>query len=348
MRGESVRLRRVLRGVPLWVLAFLAAALWAAPFLSPYSPERQFREFPFKGPTPIVFRDSQGRFSFRPHIADYRSPDGLAQYEELPTRLPIRFFLPSEPYRWMGFELRTRLFGLGNSDRRIFLLGADNLGRDHFSRLLHGGRISLLAGLAGVLLSLIAGGAVGALSGYLAGPADAVSMRMVEALLALPSLFLAVGVRALFPVDLSTNAAFWIIVLTFSLMGSASFARLMRGMVLTLKQREYVLWARASGASHVRILLRHILPFTGNASLAYGLMLMPWFVLGEVTLSFLGIGIQPPTPTWGNLLAQASRLSALTQRPWMLASGLLLLVTILCLNLMADRLKDVHQVKRLW
>ncbi len=333
---------------PSAVLVCLYACAWLAPVLSPNPPERQFRQFPAKDPTPVRFRSPEGRWSLRPSIQDYEAADRPNSYRTTGRFLPIRFFVTGEPYRWMGFTLETRLIGLQNGDKRIFLLGTDSLGRDVFSRVLHGARISLTIGLAAVLLSGLTGVLLGSLAGYRSGWTDASIMRMADVFFSLPALFLLMGVRVLFPTDLSTGRAFWMMVLAFSLMGWAIFARVIRGQVLGLKNQSFVEWSRACGASHWWILRKHILPFTLNTLLVQSMVLIPGFILSEVTLSFLGMGVQQPDPSWGNLLAEASNLSVMTRQPWMLSPGLFLLVSVLCFNLIADGVKGVERQRRVW
>ncbi|HSR69259.1 MAG TPA: ABC transporter permease [Acidobacteriota bacterium] len=334
--------------LPAAFLLALLSVLWAAPFLAPYPPERQFRDFARMQPTPPLLRGPQG-WTLRPHIHDYspsRQADG--RYRRLPSLLPVRFLVEAEPYEWMGMTWRTRFFGLDHPQRQIFLLGTDQVGRDVFSRLLHGGWTSLTIGIVGVLASALVGVILGSAAGYLGGFADTAVMRLADMVFALPALFLIIGLRALYPAQLPAGAGWWMLVTAFALVGWATLARVIRGQVLSLVNREFVLYARACGASHWWILTRHILPFTLNTLLVQATVLLPAFVLGEAALSFLGVGIQPPNPSWGNLLTEASRLPVMTDQPQRLAPGLLLLLCVLCLNLIADRIKGVTRQRQLW
>ncbi|HSR50781.1 MAG TPA: ABC transporter permease [Acidobacteriota bacterium] len=333
--------------LPGLVLGLLLAFSWAAPFLAPYPPERQFRDFARMQPTVPLLRGPQG-WTLRPHIHDYRPPSRPGQpYPRLSRLIPVRFWVDSEPYRWMGMTWRTRFFGLDDPQRQIFLLGTDQLGRDVFSRLLHGGWVSLTIGLAGVLAAALVGIAAGSLAGYVKGAADVIVMRLADVIFALPALFLIIGLRALYPAQLSAGAGWWMLVTAFALVGWATLARVIRGQVLSLNSREFVLYARACGASHWWILTRHILPFTLNTLLVQVTVMLPAFIILEATLSFLGVGVQPPQPSWGNLLADASNLAVMSSQPQRLMPGVLLLVTVLCLTLIADRIKGISKQRRL-
>ncbi|MDA2929729.1 ABC transporter permease [Acidobacteria bacterium AH-259-O06] len=330
------------------VLVFFYLLALAAPFLSPYSPRQQFREFFYSPPTEIHFRDAQGNWHLRPFIYDYQIEDLTPQYREIPNPLPIYFLVEGTPYRWMGVTWRTHLFGLKDASRNIFLLGSDALGRDLFSRILHGARFSLSIGVVAVFLTAVLGTLFGALAGYFMGWIDTLFMRLVDMFLSLPGLFLILAIRAVFPLQLRTWDLYWVMVLIFTLIGWASVTRVIRGQVASLRTREYVLAARVAGASHWRILWHHILPFTTNYLLVQSTILIPAFILGEVTLSFLGVGVQEPDASWGNLLAAATSVRVMTQFPWLLSPAAFIFLTILTFNLIGDELKVLDKQARRW
>ena len=246
----------------------------------------------------------------------------------------------------MGLEFQTHLFGSSHEAQPLFLLGTDELGRDIFSRILFGSRYSLSIGLAAIFLTLVLGVLMGSLSGYFEGWTDRIVMRISDLFLSIPGLFLVLGMRAIFP-DLSGRLGLYVlIVATFTLLGWASVARVVRGQVLSLKQREHVLYAVSCGASHARILLRHILPFTRNFLLVQGSVLLPAYIIGEVTLTFLGLGVQEPDVSWGNLLQDAASLRALSDFPWLLAPALVTLLSVLAFSYVADELKLIMDERR--
>ncbi len=335
--------RTILRGLALLLLIFLYAAAWLAPFIAPHSPRYQFRNFSFAPPSRIVFQSDTGAWG--PAFQAIRRLDLNPTYEQTGALVPIRFLGRSEGYAWMGLQFQTRLFGSSDEAQPLFLLGTDELGRDIFSRILFGARYSLSIGLTALFLTLVLGVLMGSVSGYFEGWTDRIVMRLSDVFLSLPGLFLVLGLRAIFP-DLSGRLGLYVlIVTTFTLLGWASVARVVRGQVLALKEREHVLYAVSCGASHARILLRHILPFTRNFLLVQGSVLLPAYIIGEVTLTFLGLGVQEPDVSWGNLLHDAASLRALGF-PWLLTPALAALLSVLAFNYLADELKVIMDEQR--
>ncbi len=320
-------------------IVLLYLATWAAPFLAPYSHKQQFRQTFHAPPQLPVLRDREGNWHWRPFVyALQRTPDGFS-YRTTGERVPLALFVTGDEYVWMGQVWRVHLFGSTRPDRQVFLLGSDELGRDLLSRILYGAQFSLTIGIVGIVFTLALGATLGALAGYLGGWIDSVLMRLADLFLSLPGLFLVLGIRAVFPREMSVRELYWLIVVIFSLIGWATVARVVRGQVLSLKTRPYVLAARAAGASHLRILLRHILPFTSNYLVVQGTLLIPAFILGEITLSFLGVGLREPDTSWGLLLVAAASVRNLTAHPWMLAPAVFIFFTVLAFNLVGEELK---------
>jgi peptide/nickel transport system permease protein len=288
-------------------------------FFAPYDYAAQDRELPFVPPSHLHFVDSTGGFHIRPFVYAWReAPEGRGVYEEDRTQIyRVRFFTTGSPYAVIGgWTSQLHLFGV-DEPGHIFLFGTDDFGRDEFSRMLYGGRISLFAGLFGATAALLAGGLLGVLSGYYGKWIDAVVMRLVELFLALPWLYLLFAVRAVLPLRIKTTDAFLLLVGVVGLVGWARPARLIRGIVLSAKERNFVLAARAMGASDLHILRKHVLPQTYGTLLTMAALLVPQFILAEVTLSFLGLGVGEPMPSWGNLLAELQKYSVLTSYWWM-------------------------------
>jgi peptide/nickel transport system permease protein len=299
-------------------LIFLHGVVMAGGFVGPYDPIQQEREKPYAPPTAIHFFDAQGRFHLRPFVYAQRVKEGsFDQYEDdTAVRVPVKFFVSGAPYRLLGL-LPARLHLFGAKEGTIHLLGTDGYGRDLFSRILYGGQISLLAGLLAASVSLLIGTIVGGAAGYWGGWTDSIAMRAAELCLALPWLYFLFGVRAFLPLLVSPVKAFLIVVIAIGALGWARPARLVRGVALSAKERDFVRVARGFGASDAYILRRHILPQTKSVVLTQAAILVPQFILAEVTLSFLGLGIPEPAPSWGNLLSSLQQYSVLSSYWWM-------------------------------
>lgn len=276
-----------------------------ADFFAPYGPREQHREFPWSPPARI------GLSGFRPVAR--MTPEG--------PDFPIRF-LPRDGRGW-------HLFGV-DPPARIFILGSDGLGRDQFSRLLHGARISLFSGMAAAAVSALLGLCLGGSAGYFGGWADSVLMRLAEVFLALPWMYLLLAVRAFFPLRTEPGLIFVALIVLLGAIGWARPARLVRATVLSVKEREYVLAARGFGAGPLYILRRHIAPETFPVLLTYMSLAIPQYVLAETTLSFAGLGVSGSTASWGALLAPLASLEVLANYWWMWLPAAGLAVVFAC------------------
>jgi peptide/nickel transport system permease protein len=270
--------------------------------------------------------DATGQFHWRPFVYSLKLREGsFDQYtEDLAAPHSLRFFVNGAPYRLLGFlTCRVHLFGTQNA--RLYFLGTDGFGRDQLSRLLFGGQVSLLAGLLGAGITLFAGSLIGAVAGYYGGWRDSVLMRLAEIFLALPWLYLLFALRAFLPLAVSPLQAFFLIIAVIGAVGWARPARLVRGVVLSAKERDFVRAARGFGASPGYLLRNHILPETYSVLLTQAAILVPQYVLAEMTLSFLGLGVPEPLPSWGNLLSSLQQYSVLVSYWWMYLPGLAML-----------------------
>jgi peptide/nickel transport system permease protein len=333
--------RRKMVRVAVVFLSLLYGGVLLAGFLAPYDPAEQDREHPFAPPTRLHLVDAEGRLHGWPFIYGLiPSPGNFAEYEEDPSRVfPVRLFVGGNHYSQFGFSGRRHLFGI-DEPGRIFLLGTDGYGRDQFSRLLWGGRISLVAGLIAAALSLSLGMVVGSVSGYFGGWVDDALMRLVELFLAMPWLYLLFAVRAFLPLHISPTVAFFLLVVVIGTVGWARPARLIRGVVLSARERKYVLAARGFGASDFYLLRRHILPQTMGVFLTQAALLIPQYILAEVTLSFLGLGVGEPVPSWGNMLGSLQQYHILASYWWMLAPALVLVPVFWGYQVLADFLHE--------
>ncbi len=308
------------RAVRLWllVLGVLHAIILFAGFFAPYDPVQQDRNHPFLPPMHVHLLDAQGHLHARPFVYAWQFvPGTFDRYAEDRAQLhPLKFFVTGDRYRILGlFQARLHLFGAGED--RIYLLGTDAFGRDQLSRMLFGGQVSLLAGLLGAGFTLLIGWCIGAVAGYFGGWRDDLLMRVAELFLALPWLYLLFAIRAFLPLTVNPLHAFFLIVAVLAGVGWARPARLVRGIVLSARERDFVRAARGFGASNLYLLRRHILPEASSVLLTQAAVLIPQYVLAEVTLSFLGLGVPEPVPSWGNLLSSLQQYSVLVSYWWM-------------------------------
>jgi len=329
------------------LVLFYGAALFA-PFLSPYDMEAQDRYRGWHPPTPLHVVDAQGAWHWPPFVYGTELTDPMRTRYGVDTarRYPVHLFVHGAPYKllWL-FPTDRHLFGV-EGEGRIFLLGTDLLGRDVFTRLLFGGRISLSVGLFGILITYSLGLLLGGVAGYFGGWTDTFLMRFSEILMSIPGLYLILALRAAFPADLRSDLVYLIIILILSTVYWAALARIIRGMTLSIRENEYVLVAEALGVSSFRIIVRHILPNTLSFVIVAATLSIPAYILGEVALSFLGAGIQEPIPSWGNMLQQAQSVKALRSFPWSLAPGVAIFLTVLAFNFLGDGLRDALDPKR--
>jgi peptide/nickel transport system permease protein len=302
----------------LVVLVMLHCIVVGAGFFAPYNPVEQDREHPYLPPMRVHLMDAQNHFHLRPFFHPLRLRTGsFDQYEEDTTSaIPLHFFIRGAAYHFLGL-IPSRLHLFGSTDARIHLLGSDAYGRDQLSRILYGGQVSLLAGLLGATVTLFLGALIGMAAGYYGGRRDDLLMRVAELFLALPWLYLLFALRAFLPLAVSPLEAFLLVVVVIGMVGWARPARLVRGVVLTVKERDFVRAARGFGASDFYLLRHHIFPETASVLLTQAAILVPQFVLAEMTLSFLGLGVPEPMSSWGNLLASLQQYSVLVSYWWM-------------------------------
>lgn len=315
-----------------------------ADFFAPYDYRAQSRREPNAPPVSIHFCDAQAGCGWRPFIYARRLVDPLEfRYEENATRrYPLALFTRGSTHKILGlFETNVHLFGVSATDEsapRVAVLGNDALGRDRFSRLLIATRFSLVVGPVGTILGCALGVLIGGVAGYAKGTTDVVLMRAADAMMALPTLVVVLAARAAFPLQLPPARAAFLLITIFALVGWAEMARFARGLALELKEREFVLAARSLGISPARILFRHILPNAARPLIVQATLLLPAFLLAETALSFLGVGLQEPEPSWGNMLAAAQDFTLLRAQPLvLLAPALLIFLFTLGVRLLNER-----------
>jgi peptide/nickel transport system permease protein len=326
------------RKFTLWLLICVAillhVAIVFAGFIAPYDPAAQNRELAYASPTRIHFGDSSG-FHFRP-VVYASSVDFEGSHEDLTRKYPMRFFVRGASYRILGlFTTNLHLFGV-DSPGQLFLFGTDSYGRDQFSRLLYGGQISVAAGLLATFMTLALAVIVGTVSGYYGKWVDESLMGSAELFLSLPWFYFLVGLRAFLPLHLSPTNTFLLIICVIGIIGWARPARLVRGIVLSARNRDYVSAARGFGGSDFYLLRRHIFPETFAILLTQAALLVPQYVAAEAVLSFFGLGIAEPVPSWGNMLSALQQYNVLISYHWLLAPAAALVVTSVTYWLLAD------------
>ena len=326
----------------LHILIILYLVSIFADFIAPYSYDYQHKDCQYHPPTQLHFIDEDGNFHLIPFVYGYEkiSPTLPIYREVKEEKYKLKFFVKGQPHYLLGLiKTDIHLFGVEKGGK-IFLLGTDKLGRDIFSRILYGGRISLSIGLVGVLISFTIGALIGGISGYFGGVIDNILMRLSEVIMSFPGFYLILALRAVFPTDISSVELYFLIVIVLSFIGWAGLARVIRGMVLSIREKEFVIAAQSYGASSLRIILKHIIPNTFSFLLVSATLSIPAYILGESALSVLGLGIQEPYASWGNMLADARSISVISEYPWILSSGIAIFITILAFNILGDALRD--------
>ena len=331
------------------VCVFYVVAL-LSDFLAPNDFREQTRRAPSAPPSVVRFRDAEGHWHARPFVHALRLTDPLQRLytEDASTRRELELFAHGYRYKLFGlFETDRHLLGLragageeGGQRPRLYLLGTDELGRDRFARLVRAARFTLLVGPLGTLLASLVGVALGCLAGYGGRLLDGMLMRAADALMALPSLVIIIAARAAFPLELPPARAAALLVGLFVVTGWAEMARLARGLVLALRGREFVLAAESLGLPRWRVLLRHVLPNAAGPLLVQATLMLPAFLLAETALSFLGVGVQEPEPSWGNMLTSAGDISLLSRTPFLLlAPAFCIFLFVLGVRLLSDGLR---------
>ncbi|NUN64260.1 ABC transporter permease [Pseudanabaena biceps] len=334
-----------LRANPLaWVgiviLTIFYASALLADFITPYGVNEPAKNGALLPPTQIYWSDRQGQF-IGAHV--YPTTQGKVDLDTGDRALIVDYSKPSK----IKLLSNGKLFNI-SGEGRLNLLGTDEQGRDQLTRLLHGGRISLLIGFIGTAISYTIGCIVGGISGYVGGWLDVLIMRFVEILMSVPSIYLLVALAAILPPQISNTQRFALIIAIISFVSWAGLARIIRGQVLSIKEQTFVMSARASGASPLRIILSHVLPQTITFIIISATLDIPRFIVVEAVLSLVGLGIQPPDPSWGNMLSLSTNASILILQPWLVwFPALAIVLTVLSFNLLGDSLRDALDPKNI-
>jgi peptide/nickel transport system permease protein len=339
LRGDRLAM------VYLVILLFLYLAVAFADLLAPYSEQWFDRRLAKAPPTPIYFMDEQGTPSW-PYVLRYErryDPGTFTQgYFPIPDqKYPLRLFTQGEPYRLFGLiPGNFRLFGVA-APGQISLMGNDINGRDLFSRMLYGGQISLTIGFLSLFIVFPVGLIYGGISGYFGGKLDDVMMRFAEIMMSIPTLYLLVGLAVILPPGLSSTMRFSMVTLILAFVRWAGLARVIRGMVLSIRRNEFVEASEAIGQPAITTITKHVLPQLTSYVLVAITLGVPGYILAESGLSFLGLGIQAPDASWGNMLKEAQDISNIIERPLMLMPGFLIFIAVLAFNGIGDSVRDI-------
>jgi peptide/nickel transport system permease protein len=338
------RFRRNRLGVVgFWMLVVLYLITIFAPFIAPYAIETQHFEAPLQPPQGVsMLHRGQLRLPFTYSLKVERDPDTF-QKKYVPNvddPQPIRLFVQGEEYSFFGFKSNLHLFGV--SSGYFFPLGTDKLGRCLLSRVLVGSQVSMTVGLIGILISFSIGIVMGGISGFYGGVVDLLIQRVIEVLMSFPRLPILLTLSYIIPANWSGGAVYISIVAVLALIGWSGLARVVRGLVLSAKNVDYVQSAKALGASDLRIILRHITPNLTSYLIVTATLAIPGYILGESALSFLGLGVKEPMTSWGILLSEVrdTGFSVLTSTPWLLAPGVMIIISVLAFNFFGDALRD--------
>lgn len=330
--------------VSLYVLVFAYLVAIFAEFVAPYDPQSIEKLQTFVPPQTVrVWHDGGPALPFVYELKRARDPETarVTYVENTQKPITIQWFVRGEDYKfWGAWKSDLHLFGIDSKRQKINIMGTDSLGRDLFTRLVYGARVTLSAGLVGVLFAFVLGLFFGSISGYWGGMADTAIQRLMEFIRSVPTIPLWMGLAAALPIEWDPLFVYVLITIILALIGWTHLARVVRGRFFSLKTEDYVLAARLAGASEYRVITKHMLPAMTSYIIAAMTLAVPEMILGETALSFLGLGLRPPVVSWGVLLQDAQNLRSISLAPWLLIPGAAVVAVVLAFNFLGDGLRD--------
>ncbi|WJS05605.1 ABC transporter permease [Roseibium aggregatum] len=335
--------------VSLWITGFIYFMAAFGDFLAPVQIDETNRRGIFVPPQGIhLFReDVDGTRTFQLHAKALKMQVDKAtmrrSYVERPDKvIPLGFFVRGYDYRILGLvPTNIHFFGPTDPKDTVYFLGSDRLGRDILSRIIVGTRVSMSIGLVGVAVSLVIGVALGGLSGYYGGWVDTLIQRLIEFLRSIPTIPLWMGLAAAIPLSWPPLHTYFIVTIIVSMIGWTSLAREVRGKFLSMRNEDFIVAARLDGLSDWEVIRKHMVPSFSSHIIASLTLAVPLMILAETSLSFLGIGLQPPIVSWGTLLKEAQNIRTIIEAPWLLiAPGTTIIIAVLALNFLGDGLRD--------
>lgn len=334
----------VISAVIILLLYFIAIF---AEFVAPYIPDQSFVQYKLAPPTRIHLFDSNWQLH-RPFVYGVkreRDPETLRNTfsEDTATIYPVRFFVQGPEYEmWGEWSMTRHLFGIDapTDQQAVFLIGADRLGRDVFSRVCYGARISLTIGLVSVFVSLVVGILLGGISGFYGGPIDNAIQRLIEFIRSIPDIPLFMALAAALPANLPTIQMYFGITIVLAFVNWTGLARVVRGRFLSLREEDFVMAARLSGSGEMRIILRHMMPSFLSHIIASLTLAIPGIILSETGLSFIGLGLRAPAISWGVLLQEAQNVRSIALAPWVLTPAIAVILTVMAFNFLGDGIRD--------